>query len=489
MANTRMKKVVAMLAVLAMVATLVPAVAFATSNTVEIAKAEFADATEPTVQVLGSLSGDGDVTVLVIRSNASLSGTIPATLDEDAIMYVDQKAATDASATGWTFKLRDTSVTGNYITVFMGGTDVANYVSKELILKASTGVVEMAANEKDYYLDGAQVLNLTGADSAWLDAVSINVYDGETLAGSIDTETGIIALDAAPNEVKTYTIKFEGAGDTYNSVADKTVNVISADGAVIKELDVVPTMNDSGEEAWTITIPADTADVTFTVTVDGDDAAEDVVEGVLTVTRPADDNDPDNVATKTVVVTATAGTATKDWTFTVNEVGVAAAAEVAAENVTVATRANVYGKTGYKLIKVVADIDHESKSIKVGNQTLYYSVDKDAYYGIVTAADVADDEVTAATVANEAEIVDEASAIFYFGKANNPTNPRATTGKVTAGDVAATKKIVLKTSDPEIDTYLAADVNSAEPDGNITAGDVSALKKNVLNATVLPVLE
>ena len=55
-------------------------------------------------------------------------------------------------------------------------------------------------------------------------------------------------------------------------------------------------------------------------------------------------------------------------------------------------------------------------------------------------------------------------------------------------DVAAAKRIVLKTSTPSLAAYLAADVDGAEPDGKVTAQDVSALKRNGLYGEALPVI-
>lgn len=492
MANKKMRKVIAMLSVLAMLATFVPVVVFA-GNTVELT-ADFANTEKTAIKVEGSLSGDGDITLLVIRSDASLNGTIPAELTESNIMFVDQQDKDKANESWESIPLRDTSATGNYITVFMGGSNVEAFQSKELKLQSAavSVTVPMVALEegKDYYVDGNQVLDFTGVHQEWLDAVTVTVFDGEDEAGSVSTLTGNITLNNAPDEVKDYTIKFSSV-EGYVDVADKSVKVISADGEMLMNYEGgTPAWvdNDQASDSWTISIPASTEDVTISVTNEGEDVTATVEEGVLTVARADVGGD-----SQTIVVTATAGSASKTLgTFVVPAKGAAAPA-VEAANVTVAIRDNVYGKTGYKLIKVVAaNVNHESQSITVGTQKLYYSVDKDAYYGIVNVEDVGAEAVTPETVAAAANPTNEASDIFYFGKANNPSNPRnAQTGKVTAQDVAAAKKIVLKvkTFTPDVDVYMAADVNSAEPDGQVTAQDVAALKKNVLNAIVFPVIK
>ena len=174
MANTRMRKRVAMLAVLAMVVTLVPIVAFA-SNTVSIDKAEFTDAAEPTIHVTGSLSGDGDITLLALRSAESLGKTIPSSIDEDAIMYIDQKTAENGTV-DMLFTLRDTSATGNYITVFMGGTDVVSYVHKEIILMSEP---ENPISEEDIDIVLAE-------DDA---PVYEDIIDGDNVVLTIESDT------------------------------------------------------------------------------------------------------------------------------------------------------------------------------------------------------------------------------------------------------------------------------------------------------------
>ena len=505
MANKKMKKVIALLAVLAMAATFVPMVAFAAAA-VSLDTAEFVpDTNESAIHVKGTLNGGsslenfGDITLLVVRSDkslAELNNTIPdLTSNEDMVMFFDQKVDytekngenVECAAEWTTIMLRETDATGDYILVFMGGAEVNGVQCAEL--RKSTPdesvTVPMVALEegKDYYVDGEQVLDFADVPQAWLDGVTITVFDGEAEAGTISTLTGNIELNEAPDEAKQYTIKFSSV-EGYVDVADKTVKVISADGEKLKNYEGTPAWisNSDDDDNWTISIPASTDDVAITVAQFDGDAAEgtdvtaNVTEGVLTVARPDEGSDA-----KVVVVTATAGNASKVLgTFVVPAKGAAAPAISAEDVVIIASKA--YGQNDKTLIAVVTDaIDPETQNMAIGDINLYYSPVKEKYYTVISS-DIATSE---ADIAASIVISDTPSKTLYFGV----TVEKAGKVKPVAADFAnALKQYLRKPVTLTDKQFIALDAGSAELNGKYNAMDFSALLKYYLKkASDLPV--
>ena len=168
------KKIVALLAVLALATAVIPAAVFA-ANTVEIsATTEGSD--DSTINVTGTITGEGDITLLALKSSESLGGIIPASIDKNAIMYIDQKTAQNGSV-DISFKLRETDVEGDYLTIFMGGTDVAQYVSQEIVLTSNE---EPAITADDVELVGTNAFRTVIGDGYNIAIITADEIDPET---------------------------------------------------------------------------------------------------------------------------------------------------------------------------------------------------------------------------------------------------------------------------------------------------------------------
>ena len=507
MVNRNFKKVIALLSVLAMAATFVPMVAFAAS-TVSLDTVEFVADTDSAIHVKGTLAGggslkdSGDITLLVVRSDkslAELNNQIPELSgNDDIILFVDQKAdnreqngeIVECTAEWAQIILRETDATGDYILVFMGGSEAEAFQCAELTKStpAESVTVPMAALEegKDYYVDGAQVLDFTDVPQAWLDGVTITVVpnsgEDEVEEGSISTLTGNISMNEAPDEVTTYTIKFSHV-DGYVDVADKTVKVISADGEKLMNYEGTAAWisNDAEADEWTISIPASTEDVVITVqkfvgsAEEGTDVTADVAESVLTVARAENGGDA-----QTIKVIATAGDASKVLgTFFVPAKGATATAISADDvNFVVSADKNAFSKfkgNGYAIVTIEkGTLDYTTQSIKLGGTVLFYNPQNEYFIGIVTGYADAD------AVASAAQILDEASDTMYYGK-TQLTYTDETIETILSPDFGVVKRIVLnKETAPKDKQLLASDVGGGKHDGQVTSPDFGALKRVVL---------
>jgi hypothetical protein len=114
----------------------VPFVSFA-ANTVSFTETPTLTVGEDlSVNVKATLSDTGDVTILVIRSEESLGNTIPTNLSDENIVYINQKTG---PVVEWTFKPETANCNvGDYITVFVGGTDVSTCLCQELVIESDT---------------------------------------------------------------------------------------------------------------------------------------------------------------------------------------------------------------------------------------------------------------------------------------------------------------------------------------------------------------
>lgn len=459
-----------------MIACLAPTVSFA-ANTVTM---DDIVADGNSITVGGSIEKGAELTMLAVRANAeltSLSGMSDADL-EKAIMYIDQVTMGDEKYTK-TFELRDTAA-GNVITVFMGGTDAA-MVYKSYKMLAAAGTVTI--NGTDFVEGAAEQPKLTISDDTWFATLDKVVYvkgdASKTPAGNVAAD-GTITIDTPSNEKTTYVVELTTPASSDYAAFTKTFefSYITADGDKISKLPAnlgVTVDKDSNAAKYTITVPADDNGIVYSATVDG--AVQDLASRTFDVERPADDGNDETTLKKTVVVTATAGTATKTYTIEVLEQGTDAPA-IKAENVEIAVAKDAYKDqkgAGYSVIVIRPDadtVDPETQSIKVGDVTLFYVEKPDYYVGIVPVYNDAE------AVATEATIETVASEKLVYGKAADASD---ITKPVSAVDFGGAKRIVLKKDKtPSDKRLLSADVANGVMDGKVTAVDFGAIKRVVL---------
>lgn len=453
-----------------MIACLAPTVSFAI-NTVTMDEI-VADGNSITVG--GSIEKGAELTMLAVRANTkltSLSGMSDADL-EKAIMYIDQ-VTSDGSKYTKTFELRDTAA-GNVITVFMGGTDAA------MVYKSYTKSGTVTINGTDF-VAGTTEPKLTVSDETWFATLVKAIYvkgdEEKNSAGNVAAD-GTITIDNPSNEKKTYVVELTTPGGSdYAQTFEFTY--ITADGDKISKLPTNLDVNvdkDSDPAKYTITVPADDNGIVYSATVDG--TVQDLTTSrKFDVERPADDGNDETTLKKTVVVTATAGTATKTYTIEVLEQGAAAPA-IKAENVEIAVAKDAYKVQkgeGYSVIVIRPDadtVDPKTQSIKVGDVTLFYVEKPDYYVGIVPVYNDAE------AVATEATIETVASEKLVYGKAAEASNIEKPVSTV---DYGGAKRIVLKKDKtPSDKRLLSADVANGVMDGKITTVDYGAIKRVVL---------
>lgn len=404
-----------------MIACLAPTVSFA-ANTVTM---DDIVADGNSITVGGSIEKGAELTMLAVRANAeltSLSGMSDADL-EKAIMYIDQVTMGDEKYTK-TFELRD-SAEGNVITVFMGGTDAA-MVYKSYKMVAAAGTVEINGTD---FVAGTTEPKLTASDETWFATLDKVVYvkgdDSKTPAGNIAAD-GTITIDTPSNEKTTYVVELTTPASSDYAAFTKTFefSYITADGDKISKLPAnlgVTVDKDSDAAKYTITVPADDNGIVYSATVDGTD--QDLTSRTFDVERPADDGNAETTLKKTVVVTATAGTATKTYTIEVLEQGAAApaidASYVAFASFDGEPWTDVYGVDGAKIVEIAVPADvfaAGEKTVKIGDKELFYSPLRDKYVGtIVGYAD-------GAAVAEAAVIEDKAPTKVYYGYVTDPSH-------------------------------------------------------------------
>ncbi len=456
-----------------MIACLAPTVSFA-ANTVTM---DDIVADGNSITVGGSIEKGAELTMLAVRANAeltSLSGMSDADL-EKAIMYIDQVTMGDEKYTK-TFELRD-SAEGNVITVFMGGTDAA-MVYKSYKMITAAGTVEI--NGTDFVASTTEP-KLTASDETWFATLDKVVYvkgdDSKTPAGNIAAD-GTITIDTPSNEKTTYVVELTTPDGSDYAAFTKTFEFtyITADGDKISKLPAnlgVTVDKDSNAAKYTITVPADDNGIVYSATVDGAD--QDLTLRTFDVERPADDGNDETTLKKTVVVTATAGTATKTYTIEVLEQGAAAPAIKDTEITFIGE--DVYDKAGMVLVivKTEAEVDISKESVKVGDVTLFYVKDKGYFVGIVPAY------ASAADAAAVAEIVATPSEVIRYGKASDAEDIN---DPYDSGDFAEVKKIALaKIAAPTDKQLISCDVCGDldnEMDGAVDSADFAIVKKAAL---------
>lgn len=457
-----------------MIACLAPTVSFA-ANTVTM---DDIVADGNSITVGGSIEKGAELTMLAVRANAeltSLSGMSDADL-EKAIMYIDQVTMGDEKYTK-TFELRDTAA-GNVITVFMGGTDAA-MVYKSYKMLAAAGTVTI--NGTDFVEGAAEQPKLTISDDTWFATLDKVVYvkgdASKTPAGNVAAD-GTITIDTPSNEKTTYVVELTTPASSDYAAFTKTFefSYITADGDKISKLPAnlgVTVDKDSNAAKYTITVPADDNGIVYSATVDG--TVQDLTSRTFDVERPADDGNDETTLKKTVVVTATAGTATKTYTIEVLEQGAAAPAIKDTEITFIGE--DVYDKAGMVLVivKTEAEVDISKESVKVGDVTLFYVKDKGYFVGIVPAY------ASAADAAAVAEIVATPSEVIRYGKASDAEDIN---DPYDSGDFAEVKKIALaKIAAPTDKQLISCDVCGDldnEMDGAVDSADFAIVKKAAL---------
>lgn len=457
-----------------MIACLAPTVSFA-ANTVTM---DDIVADGNSITVGGSIEKGAELTMLAVRANAeltSLSGMSDADL-EKAIMYIDQVTMGDEKYTK-TFELRDTAA-GNVITVFMGGTDAA-MVYKSYKMLAAAGTVTI--NGTDFVEGVAEQPKLTISDDTWFATLDKVVYvkgdASKTPAGNVAAD-GTITIDTPSNEKTTYVVELTTPASSDYAAFTKTFefSYITADGDKISKLPAnlgVTVDKDSNAAKYTITVPADDNGIVYSATVDG--TVQDLTSRTFDVERPADDGNDETTLKKTVVVTATAGTATKTYTIEVLEQGAAAPAIKDTEITFIGE--DVYDKAGMVLVivKTEAEVDISKESVKVGDVTLFYVKDKGYFVGIVPAY------ASAADAAAVAEIVATPSEVIRYGKASDAEDIN---DPYDSGDFAEVKKIALaKIAAPTDKQLISCDVCGDldnEMDGAVDSADFAIVKKAAL---------
>lgn len=456
-----------------MIACLAPTVSFA-ANTVTM---DDIVADGNSITVGGSIEKGAELTMLAVRANTeltSLSGMSDADL-EKAIMYIDQVTMGDEKYTK-TFELRD-SAEGNVITVFMGGTDAA-MVYKSYKMITAAGTVEINGTD---FVAGTTEPKLTASDETWFATLDKAIYvkgdEEKNSAGNVAAD-GTITIDTPSNEKTTYVVELTTPASSDYAAFTKTFEFtyITADGDKISKLPAnlgVTVDKDSDAAKYTITVPADDNGIVYSATVDG--AVQDLTSRTFDVERPADDGNDETTLKKTVVVTATAGTATKTYTIEVLEQGAAAPAIKDTEITFIGE--DVYDKAGMVLVivKTEAEVDISKESVKVGDVTLFYVKDKGYFVGIVPAY------ASAADAAAVAEIVATPSEVIRYGKASDAEDIN---DPYDSGDFAEVKKIALaKIAAPTDKQLISCDVCGDldnEMDGAVDSADFAIVKKAAL---------
>lgn len=456
-----------------MIACLAPTVSFA-ANTVTM---DDIVADGNSITVGGSIEKGAELTMLAVRANAeltSLSGMSDADL-EKAIMYIDQVTMGDEKYTK-TFELRDTAA-GNVITVFMGGTDAA-MVYKSYTMLAAAGTVEINGTD---FVAGTTEPKLKVSDETWFATLDKAIYvkgdEEKNSAGNVAAD-GTITIDTPSNEKTTYVVELTTPASSDYAAFTKTFefSYITADGDKISKLPAnlgVTVDKDSNAAKYTITVPADDNGIVYSATVDG--TVQDLTSRTFDVERPADDGNDETTLKKTVVVTATAGTATKTYTIEVLEQGAAAPAIKDTEITFIGE--DVYDKAGMVLVivKTEAEVDISKESVKVGDVTLFYVNDKGYFVGIVPAY------ASAADAAAVAEIVATPSEVIRYGKASDAEDIN---DPYDSGDFAEVKKIALaKIAAPTDKQLISCDVCGDldnEMDGAVDSADFAIVKKAAL---------
>lgn len=319
----KMKKALGSLALvlaLAMAASLLPTIALATGNAVtinpETGQNPYYNQDSGTVSVSGQIDNtEADVTVLAVRSANKLEDTdfLGTENIEASIVYIDQVGledtgnfeidTTDNTKANWDFTfIPKTGVSGGWITVFVGGTDVG--AVKLASFPAQIAAPGLTANP--WYKGDDLVMSIHKSGEAgtsyggkeaiekWAAKISQVLVNGTAFTDyTIDSEAATITFEV---DYKVTSINITTTGNEYSVINmtplalepdDRpagTIEAVSEEGVVV-ENDATLSFNltDSDPAGWLAAIDADA--VTYKV-ADGDfqDVSNYVLsDGVLTL--------------------------------------------------------------------------------------------------------------------------------------------------------------------------------------------------------------
>ncbi len=411
------------------------------------------------ITVSGNITtGGDDVVVMAIKMpSGKVFGELTDGELENAIVYIDQFPASLNGSWTKIFTPRNIADEGRIITIYAGGENVNTTPIAFTTVELPTGILAaptltLGGTSPFVWGEDDIVIDVVGDDAYdWIENVEIS---GVTHAIK-DSANGTITIEATNESIKpadaleekTITLSFEN--EDYTAVGNITFKVISAVKAIVDGI-TAPTYDaEFSATAYSVTIPADTAETVYSVKIDGADTT--IPAGrVLEVER---DTELDKMVA--VKATITAGGFTYDHNFS-NIIVRSRAFEgpaIGAEDIVLeADGASdvVFGKTGHRVIVIETDeVVYTTHKIKVGDKELFYSPARGKFIGIVNFVD-------AAAAAAALEIEDSPSTVLYYGKTNNTTDTRA----VQLADLMAAYRIFSNTEVGEITDakYLSSDV-------------------------------
>lgn len=284
------KRTLAMVVAITMILCLVPIVSMAAS--ISNLSIDYDDVEDKYVVsgTTSEFSSGGQVTMLVIYADGELKG-IPTELDENYIMYIDQKDPDGGGSFSWEFTKRDTAEERSHMTVFAGGSDVdtvgyASYEMPEDLLDGPEVIYDA-----ECYVGENIVISFDAIEfAAWADNISIEVNEGVLGSGDFTLDKGAGTITIPTDEAILHNIVISAEG--YEGVV-VSVNVALRPAGVVAlgdystlgcfvegtAYDAVFTITDSSPEGWLENLVIDVVDS------EGNDAGEvSVNEGTGTIT-------------------------------------------------------------------------------------------------------------------------------------------------------------------------------------------------------------
>lgn len=491
--KNKFSKSIAFAIVVAMLMAMVPAVVMAEAPVISDATVAIDNVEgEKVVTVTATVTGDlSEFTLLAVRDNKAYTSIsdIPSDVAaagetmsalEKQVEYIDQPDLEGATIS-YQFPLRDRegdlamTLADSYINVFLGGAGAEAVVAYEVEKLDAPAIAVEDLQEKYYTEDESLVITYTGSDEA------VNLWEGKELEVKIGDEVltdaawvkeadhfKVPASDFAAAAYENATITIAETADpaafypaTVTGVTFATASrVEEATAAVVTTVEQVPNGDDT---AVTITIPADkeVAGVAIAYEIVSTEGFTDNGDRTITVTRPAEDAAPVVIE---FVATLTYGDlviAPVTFNTTVRPAGAA----IEPEMVTILKASGAYGDASKALVKVVvgADVVDPAGQNITG---LYYSPQKEAFYGVVDKAIATDAETVAEALS---DLIAEGEAeTFYFGvTAAGRTAPDMR-------DFGYAGRLTKKAENPTPKQYIALDVNDAEPNGLYDMRDFGA---------------
>lgn len=452
------------------------------------------------VTVTATVSGLDEYTLLAVRDSAAYDGVddIPS---EEAdlelqVEYIDQRNDIADGKIEFTFPLRDRvgdlamESTDRFINVFIGGAGADAQVDSYAKKYDAPKLAVEDLKEKYYSEDEAVTVTIEFADDTlkalWESKELVAKIGDEELA-DVNWEnlaSGYISIPAASFAEEAYTdavitiAEVAAEGEEAEFEVAKTDKVSFAIASRVEEakaaIVALKAVDNDDDETATITIPVIEpvagVEISYDIITEGYEA----VDGVITVTKPGEDEDAITIAYKVVLTYDDEVVYEEEKAVSVQPVGVA----IAAENITVLKASAAYGVAANALVKVTVGADIVDPATN-GIDGLYYSPQKEAFYGIVDKTLAADKDELAATLSGV--ITDGAAETFYFGVV-------ATTGQnPNVRDFGFAGRATKGTENPTAKQYIALDVNDAEPNGLYDVRDFGAHGRKT-KGTNFPVL-